>query len=173
MRTNVSTPLLRSHAVRKLLTRTITFACIAALYLFLPLLPLLASIAFLRKDYLLRYGAMLKRFLIHIPAMRDGPVEDYFGSVFGLTDEAPVQIKGSCVQCGNCCMDRRCVFLETLDESRYQCGIYHSPLRRFSNCGSYPLNQRDIDRYACPSYFAVETVPVRFVSEPGELRPAG
>ena len=69
----------------------------------------------------------------------------------GRQDKVPAEIAGSCVQCGNCCMNKRCVFLEPIDNDRYQCGIYHSPLRRWSNCGSFPLHAHDIARYACPS----------------------
>ena len=65
-----------------------------------------------------------------------------------------------CVQCGNCCVDRRCVFHEAIDNDKFQCGIFHSPFRKLSNCGSFPLNQWDIDRYACPNYTASALIPI-------------
>jgi hypothetical protein len=62
------------------------------------------------------------------------------------------------VQCGNCCLNRQCAFLEPIADGKFQCGIYGSYLRRFSNCGSFPLHAQDIERYQCPSYF-VESDP--------------
>lgn len=50
-------------------------------------------------------------------------------------------------------MNHQCMFLEKVDEKKYHCGIYHSAFRAWSNCGSFPLNRHDIERYACPSYF--------------------
>jgi hypothetical protein len=90
--------------------------------------------------------------------LREGPAQHYFEDVMGRASAVPAEIAGSCVQCGNCCMDKRCVFLEPIDDGRYQCGIYHSPFRRLSNCGSFPLNAHDISRYACPSYHVVHLV---------------
>jgi hypothetical protein len=63
-------------------------------------------------------------------------------------------------------MERRCAFLEQVDKDRYQCGIYNSVWRRFSNCGSYPLNQHDIDRYACPGYYSVPEHAAKDLAEP-------
>jgi hypothetical protein len=76
----------------------------------------------------------------------------------------PENIEGECIQCGNCCMNHQCMFLESAGPSRFQCGIYHSPLRRASNCGSFPLHGYDIARYQCPSYVVVtagrRTIPI-------------
>ena len=44
-------------------------------------------------------------------------------------------------------------------DDKYQCGIYHSPLRQFSNCGSFPLSAHDIERYACPGYAVAQEAP--------------
>jgi len=147
---------------------------IAGMYLFFPFMPLFASVVFLRSKYVRNYGRTLKQLRVHIEALREGPVQHYFGDVIGKGSEVPVEVHGECVQCGNCCMDRRCMFLEQTSATTYQCGIYHSPFRRMSNCGSFPLNQHDIERYACPSYYVVEAkpVPVRFVRNLGELQSA-
>ena len=56
-------------------------------------------------------------------------------------------------------MDHKCMFLEKADEGRFLCGIYHSPFRALSNCGSFPLNRHDIERYACPSYYMPDAEP--------------
>ncbi len=124
----------------------------------LPLTPLFASLLFGRWKYVRDYAGFIKKMRIHISALREGPALHYFEDVMGRASEVPADITGSCVQCGNCCMDKRCVFLEPISDGRYQCGIYHSPFRRWSNCGSFPLNAHDIARYACPSYQVVHLV---------------
>ena len=124
----------------------------------LPLTPLFASLLFGQWKYLRDYAGFIKKMRIHISALREGPALHYFEDVMGRASEVPADITGSCVQCGNCCMDKRCVFLEPISDGRYQCGIYHSPFRRWSNCGSFPLNAHDIARYACPSYQVVHLV---------------
>ena len=171
--------------MRRIVARLASRCSIAALYLLLPLLPLVATALFMRWSFVRRYADTLRRMRVHLQAMRRGPLQHYFSDVLGRAPQVPQEIQGSCVQCGNCCMERQCVFLEPLADGKFQCGIYHSHWRRFSNCGSFPLNQRDIDRYACPSYFVVpghvaespvlqqpglEPVPVRFGRIPAELR---
>lgn len=165
--------------MKELLARCAGRCLIAVLYCLLPILPLLAAMAFMRWRFVRHYPNTLRKLRLHLEAMRDGPVQHFFHDVLGRAPTVPANIRGSCVQCGNCCMERRCAFLEQVGKDRYQCGIYSSFWRRFSNCGSYPLNQHDIDRYACPSYYAVTEpaakeraesaptstwVPVHFVS---------
>ena len=131
---------------------------LAVLTLTLPLSPLFASLLFGRLKYLRDYRGFIGRMRVHIAALREGPARHYFEDVMGRQDTVPAEIAGSCVQCGNCCMNKRCVFLEPIEGDRYQCGIYHSPLRRWSNCGSFPLHAHDIARYACPSYHVIRVV---------------
>ncbi len=158
--------------MREYFVKWVSSAYVAGLYLILPLMPLLASVVFLRKKYLLDYVGTVKKSLVHIRALREGPVRHYFGDVMGNVSAVPVEIQGYCAKCGNCCMDRRCLFLEQTAKNEFECGIYHSPFRRFSNCGSFPLNQHDIERYACPSYFVAEFVPIRIVKNLGEMQTA-
>jgi len=147
--------------LRKIVAPAVAKLYLLSLYLFLPLMPLLASVLFLRSKYVREYRDTLRKVRIHIAALKEGPAQHYFHDVMGRASEVPQEIHGECVQCGNCCMDRRCVFLEAVDDNKYQCGIYHSPFRKLSNCGSFPLNQWDIDRYQCPSYTASAAIPIR------------
>jgi len=150
-------------AFRKYLVHALTLALIGCLYLLLPLLPLLASVAFFRTRYVVQYRRTLKKMLIHLKALSEGPVHHYFQDVVGRQTKIPAEIRGECTQCGNCCLDKRCVFLEKTADDKYLCGIYHSPLRRFSNCGSFPLSVHDIERYACPGYTVVQEAPIHWV----------
>ena len=95
-----------------------------------------------------------------------GPVEHYFNDVFFRFKQVPVAIQGECVQCGNCCLNRRCAFLEPVAGGEYQCGIYGSYLRRFCNCGSFPLHAHDIARYQCPSYYVAGEQPIAWIKLP-------
>jgi hypothetical protein len=152
--------------LRNLLVRAITFVYIGGLYILLPVLPVLASVIFLRKKYLTQYSTTIKKLIIHLEALREGSVSYYFSNLFNTVSDAPAEIGGSCIRCGECCMNKRCVFLEQINEKEYQCGVYHSPLRKFSNCGAYPVSQRDIDRYACPSYYVIREIPIKVVFGP-------
>jgi hypothetical protein len=124
------------------------------MYLLLPLLPLLATLLFARLRFTTQYLTTLKKMRVHIGALRQGPAVHFFQDILGQVSHVPDDIQGECVQCGNCCMHHQCVFLEKVDEKKFQCGVYHSPFRKLSNCGSFPINRHDIERYACPSYFA-------------------
>ena len=137
-----------------------------SLYCFLPVMPMLASIVFWNRKFVAQYAQTFRRSVVHVRALGEGPALHYFNEVAGQSPQVPVQIQGSCVQCGNCCMEHRCVFLEPLADKKFGCGIYDSFWRRFSNCGSFPLSQHDIDRYSCPSYHVVKEIPIHFQKNP-------
>ena len=128
-------------------------------YVLLPVQPILLSIVFFKPKFFLNYWGTISKLLIYIEALKEGPLDHYFKDVAGLENEVPAHIEGSCIKCGNCCLNKRCVFLEQTSDTEFQCGIYTSPLRKFSNCNSFPLNAQDIARYECPSYF-VSTSPL-------------
>lgn len=132
-------------------------ALIGCAYVSIPIAPALVSLVFWRKRYLRDYRGTMRNAHRHIRAMQAGPALHYFQDVAGRERQVPEHIEGECIQCGNCCMDHQCMFLEPAGPQRFQCGIYHSPLRRTSNCGSFPLHSHDIARYQCPSYFLVDT----------------
>lgn len=156
--------------MRNLLVKAITFVYIGGLYILLPVLPLVASVIFVKKKYAVEYITTIKKLVVHLEALREGSVSYYIANLFNVVVESPAEIGGSCVRCGECCMNKRCVFLEQVGEKEYQCGVYHSALRKFSNCGSYPVSQRDIDRYACPSYYVIKQIPIKVSFEPNITR---
>lgn len=162
-----SVPLKRAAApesvssFKNYLLRALALAFIGSLYLLLPLLPLLASVVYGRSKYVMEYPRTLKKMLVHLQALSEGPVLHYLQDVAGRQSSIPAEIRGACTQCGNCCLDKRCVFLEQTADEKYICGIYHSPLRRYSNCGSFPLSAHDIERYACPGYTVVHEAVVQ------------
>lgn len=152
--------------MRGLFASVVSKVYLHSLYCSLPVMPLLAGIVFWRRKYIAQYAQTFKRCVIHVRALGEGPVFHYFSEVAGQVKQVPSDIQGSCAQCGNCCMEHRCVFLESLGDSKYGCGIYESPWRRFSNCGSFPLSQHDIDRYSCPSYYVGQERSIHFHKPP-------
>jgi hypothetical protein len=169
MKPLISIPLKRSAlpeaaVLKRYLVNALALSFIGCLYVLLPLLPLLASVVYQRNKYVLQYWRTLKKMLIHIQALSEGPVHHYFHDVAGRQTNIPDEIRGDCTQCGNCCLDKRCVFLEKTTDEKYLCGIYHSPLRRYSNCGSFPLSAHDIKRYACPGYVVAREAPIHWVN---------
>jgi hypothetical protein len=145
-------------------------ALIGCAYLSIPVAPALATLLFWRKRYMLDYGGTMRNAHRHIRAMQAGPALHYFQDVAGRERKVPEHIEGECTQCGNCCMNHQCMFLEPAGPGRFQCGIYHSPLRRASNCGSFPLHGHDIARYQCPGYVvaggAHRVIPIAPVTHP-------
>jgi hypothetical protein len=57
-------------------------------------------------------------------------------------------------------LNKQCFFLKAVDNNQFQCGIYDSFWRRFSNCNSYPLHSHDIERYACPGFSVIHITPM-------------
>ena len=118
----------------------------------MPFLPLLFGIIFLKPKYLTRYGDTLRKLKIHHQALSQGPVQRYFETIFKCRLNVSSRITGSCTKCGNCCLNQRCLFLEPIDNGQFECGVYSSPFRKFSNCGAFPISGEDIERYDCPGY---------------------
>jgi hypothetical protein len=123
----------------------------------LPIMPLIISLLLMDTKYIQHYKTYMVRFKRHFNALKQGPVQHYLSDVLLKYQDIPVTIEGECVQCGNCCLNKQCAFLEPVGDNKYQCGIYTSTLRRYSNCNSFPLHAQDIERYACPSYKVVNT----------------
>ena len=118
----------------------------------IPVLPIFFSLIFLKPKYLLNYRETLQKLKIHHKALSQGPVQRYFESFFEIRLNESSQISGACTQCGSCCLNQQCFFLEPLPEEKFQCGIYNSPFRKLSNCGAFPISGEDIERYECPGY---------------------
>ena len=123
----------------------------------IPVMPLIMSVLLLDMKYIRQYKTYTAKFQRHFNALKQGPVQHYLSDVLMKYQDIPVTIEGECIQCGNCCLNKQCAFLEPVGDDKYQCGIYTSTLRRYSNCNSFPLHAQDIERYACPSYKVVNT----------------
>jgi len=118
----------------------------------LPALPFFFAFLFLKAKYVINYRETILKLRIHHKALSQGPVHRYFESFFAIRLNQSSQISGACTQCGNCCLNQQCFFLEPIEEDKFQCGIYNSPFRKLSNCGAFPISDEDIKRYECPGY---------------------
>ena len=115
-------------------------------------LPLVFALIFLKPQFILNYRDTIRKLRIHHKALSNGPVQRYVESFFSIRLNQTAQISGSCTQCGNCCLNKQCAFLEPISDGKFQCGVYNSPFRKFSNCGAFPISGEDIERYDCPGY---------------------
>jgi hypothetical protein len=134
-------------------------------WLMLPLLPFAASAIAGDWSYLRRYPRTLGRIASHIAATwRSDAVSRAWLLRFDPAAKADAgRVVGQCTHCGNCCLHKRCVFLDFDGSDRSFCRIYGGKVWRQLPCGAYPVSQLDIDLYACPSF---HTVP-----EPGPAGP--
>lgn len=127
----------------------------ASCHLLMPAMPVIMSLLLWDLKYIKNYKQSIDKFRQHFDALRQGPIQHYLSDVVMKYKDIPVTIEGECIQCGNCCLNKKCAFLQDVGDDKYQCGIYNSLLRKFSNCNSFPLHAEDIERYACPSYKVV------------------
>lgn len=127
------------------------------------IMPLIFCVLFLKTKYILNYSDTLRKLRIHHKALSQGPVKRYVESIFSVRLDQSDQITGACTQCGNCCLDKKCVFLEPVTDGKFECGIYNSPFRKFSNCRAFPISEEDIVRYDCPGY-VINPYPVIKIS---------
>jgi len=135
---------------------------------FLPIMPVVLSLVLMDLKYVRQYPVWLRRLKLHFSELSKGPIEHFLSDVLMQHRQIPVHVQGECVQCGNCCLNKKCAFLvETIDE-KFQCSIYTSRLRKFSNCSSFPLHANDIARYECPGYEVVPTFKVVFLNGDGD-----
>jgi hypothetical protein len=123
------------------------------------LMPLVMGVVFLKPKFVINYKESLRKLRIHHNALSQGPVKRYIESLYKSRLNQSDQISGSCTQCGNCCLNQQCFFLEPMADGKFQCGVYNSLFRKFSNCGAFPISSEDIQRYECPGY-VLQTSPV-------------
>ncbi len=64
-------------------------AYIGTLRLMLPVAPILASLVFGRRKFLLDYAGFIRKMRIHIDALREGPAQHYFEDVLGRAKTVP------------------------------------------------------------------------------------
>ena len=138
-----------------------TYGLFAGIFLTLPLWPPMLTIMTGQMKHTRRYFRTIRKGFTHLHALiKMRSVHRYFsGEGNKPVQQAAEKIGGLCIRCGQCCLERRCMFLEKQSDTEYLCGIYGTWLREHTHCGAYPINQTDIDLYKCPTYFVIKPVP--------------
>ena len=81
--------------MREHLGRAVAFLISNGFLLLLPVLPVLAALAFLDTSYLRDYRSTLRKFRVHIRAIGEGPAVTFFSTALGArTVDPEVQISG-------------------------------------------------------------------------------
>ena len=142
--------------------RSFELTAFGAIWLLLPLWPVVAAAIARDGDYLRRYGTALARVTRHIRAQwRSHSMARMVAHRLTPPVLRPAQaVSGRCTHCGWCCLDRACLFLRFDAEGRSSCRIYGGRVWQRLSCSRYPSDGRDIALYGCPSFRPVSG-PVR------------
>lgn len=170
----------RAQWIGERLARAAEYLAVAVGFLLLPVVPFAASAVARDWSYGRRYARTVVRGAAHFRAtLRDRAISRYLvHRLPNVRVEPQERIVGACTHCGNCCLSRRCLFLDFDEAGRSSCRIYGTPFWNRLSCSLYPANRRDIELYRCPS-FATEpepesmrrtVIPLRVMRTPPEER---
>lgn len=153
------------------LARVADTTALAALALLLPLAPLLLASIARDGSYLRRYRGTLRQWLRMLRTMaRTSVVARNLQRSWNARRGAAAPIEGECTHCGQCCIQRECVFLRFDAQGRSQCAIHGTWYWRLTSCGRYPIDAADIEFYACPSY---RVIPIASTNAAGSSPKCG
>jgi hypothetical protein len=147
----------RPERIASWLSRGLEYGAGVVMFALLPMVPFVASAIARDASYARRYMATLARGAAHIKAMlRDRAISRYLLRPRRTAAAAPREhIVGACTHCGNCCLNRSCLFLDFDDRGRSRCRIYGSRFWGLLNCSRYPESRNDIELYRCTSFTAL------------------
>ncbi len=150
----------RLETIASCLARGLEYGATGLMFALLPIGPFVVSAIARDPSYARRYKATVVRGAIHARGMfRDRAISRYLLRGRRNAAGAPKErIVGACTHCGNCCLNRSCVFLELDDGGRSRCRIYGSRFWGLLNCSRYPENRNDIELYRCASFTALPAV---------------
>ncbi|MGH8630941.1 MAG: hypothetical protein ACREU7_09285 [Burkholderiales bacterium] len=124
---------------------------LAAGYLLLPLWPLVAGALARDWRYVSRYPRSVLAAVAHMRAgYRTHALARHL--VRTLAPRGSAKPVGRCTHCGNCCLQKSCIFVEFDPAGHSSCRIYGTRLWKLLACGEYPVDAQDIELYACPSF---------------------
>jgi len=142
------------EAIAAWLARALEYGAAGIMFALVPLGPFVAGAIARDASYVRRYRTTLIRSVAHAHGMlRDRAISRYL-----LRPRRAVRrerIVGACTHCGNCCLNRSCLFLEFDAGGRSRCRIYGSRFWSVLNCSRYPESRNDIELYRCMSFAAV------------------
>jgi hypothetical protein len=149
------------HLSARFFTRSLDTLVFGFMVSMLPLSPLTCALLSGRTQYLRQYRRTLVKSAHLAKALhRSRVVSRNLERKLQLGAKSFEAIEGSCTHCGQCCVDRSCVFLSWDDDSASRCSIYGNWFWRLTSCGGYPLDSESIDVYSCPSFKAI---PIKII----------
>jgi hypothetical protein len=147
----------RLETVASWLARGLEYGATGLMFVFLPIGPFIVSAIARDPSYTRRYKTTVIRGAVHARGMlRDRAISRYLlrrRRNAGVAQKE--RIVGACTHCGNCCLNRSCLFLEFDDGGRSRCRIYGSRFWGLLNCSRYPESRNDIELYRCASFTAM------------------
>lgn len=170
--------------------RIIDVAVRSTMWLFLPLAPWVCALIAWDKRYALRYTSSLiqcahmlremmraqviTRALVRRSSQRLWRRVSQRSlrrmSVFAASEnKREERIVGECTHCGQCCINKSCVYLQLGKGDESRCGIYNNWFWKRLTCGEYPISSEQIDIYSCPSFHAI---PVKVIAFPAMAKHA-
>lgn len=94
-------------------------------------MPIFFAIIFIKPQFVFNYKETLRKLRIHHTALSQGPVKRYVETFFKARINQTTHISGECTQCGNCCLNKQCVFWNPLKTISFNAA---STIRLFENC---------------------------------------
>jgi hypothetical protein len=120
-------------------------------YLLLPVWPLIVGALARDRRYVTRYRSSIRAATVHMRASyRTHAFARHL--VRNLAPRSSARPVGYCTHCGNCCLQKSCIFVEFNAAGHSSCRIYGTRLWKLLACGKYPVDAQDIELYACPSF---------------------
>ncbi len=158
----------------KFFSQVVQALCLALMALLLPAAPVACAALSGRVSFLRRYGGTVKRSAKSICALwRADVIARNLERLLGqLMFQGPVSssVQGDCTHCGQCCLDRSCVFLEWTEAGKSSCSIHSNWFWKLTSCGTYPIDAQSIAIYECPSFKAIPIRVVRKTHAPLQQR---
>lgn len=146
----------RLETIALWLARGLEYSATGLMFALLPLGPFVASAIARDASYARRYKATLIRGAAHARAMlRDRAISRYLLRRRRSAGAPREHIVGACTHCGNCCLNRSCLFLDFDAGGLSRCRIYGSRFWGLLNCSRYPESRNDIELYRCASFTAL------------------
>lgn len=145
------------------LARAVELLVIFAFWILLPGWPVFTAVLVREGNYLRRYPTTLVRAMRHMRALwRTRAISRMVARRLGPpVSRVPERVVGGCTHCGQCCLNRACVFLAFDAQGRSCCRIYGTWAWKmlFANCSRYPLDGQEIALYRCPGFAAIRGMP--------------
>ncbi len=150
------------HLSTRFFTRSLDTLVFGLMVSMLPLSPLTCTLLSGRTQYLRQYRRTLVKSAHYAKALhRSRVISRNLERKLQLGAKSLEAIEGSCTHCGQCCVDRSCVFLSWDEHGASRCSIYGNWFWRLTSCGAYPTDSESIAVYSCPSFKAI---PIKLIT---------